>query len=168
MSLRWRERSPGLSPVHGFPCRPGRCCHTRWRRWSTSSRRCLACMRRTTRYLLWLYVFTVPWDSVSLPVVGSASRALGLAALAAAVMTTMVEGRFRKPDGVCLVAIAFAFWAALSLFWTISYEDTIGRVITYVQVVASVLMVRGFVRTTEEVQPLLVAICFGTFVPMVD
>ena len=69
-----------------------------------------------------------------------------------------MEGRFRKPDAVLGFAIAFSVWGALSLLWTISYANTVRLATTYAQLVASVWVIREFVRTREEMQPLLVAI----------
>jgi O-antigen ligase len=125
-------------------------------------------MRKLTRYLLWAFVFTVPWDTVQLPLVGSVSRAFGLAVVGAAVLTTAIEGRFRKPDAVLGFAITFIVWVALSLLWTSSYENTVVLVTTYVQLVASVWVIRELVRTGEQEQALLVALCFGLFVPLMD
>ena len=125
-------------------------------------------MRKLTRYLLWAFVFTVPWDNFPLPLVGSVSRVFGLAAVGAAVLTTAMEGRFRKPDAVLGFAIAFSVWGALSLLWTISYGNTVVLATTYAQFVASVWVIREFVRTREEVEPLLAALCFGLFVPLTD
>ncbi len=125
-------------------------------------------MRNLTRYLLWAFVFTVPWDNFALPVVGSVSRVFGLAVVGAAVLTTAMEGRFRKPDAVLGFAIAFSVWGTLSLLWTISYANTVVLATTLAQFVASVWVIREFVRTREEVQPLLAAICFGLFVPLAD
>jgi O-antigen ligase len=123
-------------------------------------------MRKLTQYLLWAFVFMVPWDVVPLPLVGTASRAIGLAVAAAAVLTTAIEGRFRKPDAVLGFAIAFGVWSALSLLWTLSYGNTLPAVITYVQLVASVWVIREVVRTREQIEPLLAALCFGLFVPL--
>ena len=125
-------------------------------------------MRRLTRYLLWAFVFTVPWDNFPLPIVGSVSRVFGLALVGVAVLTTVIQGRFRKPDGVLVLSIAFSVWGTLSLFWTISFDTTIVAATTLVQFVASVWVIREFVRTREEIQPLLAATCFGLFVPLVS
>src|SRR3954467_5024635 len=120
-------------------------------------------MRNLTRYLLWAFVFTVPWDNFALPIVGSVSRVCGLAVLGAAVLTTAMEGRFRKPDAVLGFAVAFCAWSVLTLLWTISYGNSIVLATTYVQLVASVWVIREFIRTREEVQSLMAAICFGLF-----
>jgi O-antigen ligase len=125
-------------------------------------------MRSATRFLLLLFVFVTPWDAVALPLFGSITRLLGLAAIGTAVLTVALEGRMRKPDTIIWLAIAFAGWSALSLLWTISYEDTAVRAFTYVQLVATVWMVREFARTREQQQSLLIAFCVGAFVPVVS
>lgn len=125
-------------------------------------------MTKVTRALLFAFVFTVPWDNFALPVLGSVSRAFGLAVVAAAVATTALRGRIRKPDAVLCFALAFGGWTALSLLWTMTYATTVVRAITFVQLAASVWVIREFVRTREEVETLVIALCFGLFVPLVD
>jgi O-antigen ligase len=123
-------------------------------------------MRNLTRYLLWAYVFTVPWDNFALPLVGTVSRAFGLAVVGATVVTIAVNGRVRRPDGVLGFALAFAAWSVLSLLWTLAYDHTVRLVTTYAQSAASVWVIRELVRTREEVEPLLVAFLLGLFVPL--
>jgi O-antigen ligase len=123
-------------------------------------------MRKLTGYLLWAFVFTTPWDNIPLPFVGTVSRAFGLAAVGAAILTTAMAGRFRKPDAVLAFAIAFSVWGALSLLWTISYRDTVPVVTTLGQLVVSVWMLRELVRTRRQIETLLTALCLGMFVPL--
>src|SRR5262245_58840976 len=125
-------------------------------------------MLNVTRYLLWIYVFAVSWDTVSHPLVGSLSRALGVAVVAVAALTTVMSTRFRKPDAIVGFSIAFAIWTALSLLWTVSYEYTFPSVIRYAQLVASLCVIREFVRTREQVQTLLTSFLLGSFVPLFD
>src|SRR6476661_956396 len=91
---------------------------------------------------------------------------MGVVALAA--LTMVMEGRFRKPDAVVGFAIAFGVWSALSLLWTVSYEYTMTSVIRYAQLVASLCVIREFVRTREQVQTLLTSFLLGSFVPLFD
>src|SRR5262245_9379265 len=104
-------------------------------------------MRNLTRYLAWAFVFTVPWDVVQLPVVGTLSRAFGLALVGAAVLTIAMVGRFRKPDAVLGFSMAFGAWSALSLLWTLAYVNTLVAVITLLQFVAGVWVIREVVRS---------------------
>jgi O-antigen ligase len=105
---------------------------------------------------------------VSLPGVGAFSRVLGVLALGVAVLTTLVEGGIRKPGGIFWTAIGFTGWSALSLLWTISYDDTFVRALTFAQLLGSVWIVQEFARTRERQQSLMVAFCLGAFVPMYD
>src|SRR4051794_15380584 len=100
---------------------------------SISSRKCFGCMRRINLFLLWVFVFTTPWDAVPLPLVGSLSRVAGVILLGMTVVAVLIEGRVRKPDWVFGSLIAFTAWLVLSLLWTISYGDTLTRVWTTVQ-----------------------------------
>jgi O-antigen ligase len=124
--------------------------------------------RDVTRYLLWIFVFTAPWDTIALPYVGSVSRAAGLAVSGAALVTVALEGRLRKPDAVLVLAIAFAVWNVLSLMWTIAYATTYVVASTYVQLILSVVMIREFVRTEKQMQSMWAALCFGLFIPLID
>lgn len=124
-------------------------------------------MAKITYYLLWLFVFTVPWDIVSLPYVGSISRLSGLAGIGTAVLTTALAMRFKKPDKILMLAIAFAVWCAATLLWSVSFGTTYSRAFTYAQLVLSLWMIREFVRTREQLMGLLFAFCMGSFVPMI-
>jgi O-antigen ligase len=123
-------------------------------------------MPETIRVLLWLFVFTTPWDAVSLPVIGSLSRAVGLVALAAGVLGTILRGRIRRLDWVFLCAIALGVWSAMSLLWTNSFDATLTMAFSYAQLVVLVAIVREFVRTPAQQESLLGAFLLGCFVPM--
>jgi len=123
-------------------------------------------MRKLTGFLLWLYVFTVPWDIIAIPGIGTTTRFAGMAAIGAAVLTTALEGRFRKPDAIFGLATAFTVLSALSLLWTVSYPATVDAVRQYAQLLGSVWVVREVARTREQQKWLLVAFCLGAFVPM--
>ena len=65
----------------------------------------LLSMRSATRYLLWVFVFSVPWG-ISMPFQASAQSAacFGIGRLSApALLTTVMEGRLRKPRRDLLV-----------------------------------------------------------------
>src|SRR5262245_7103046 len=125
-------------------------------------------MRNVVRVLLFIFVFTLPWDTIVLPGVGTLSRVAGMLVLGAAAFTTVVEGRFRKPRAVFWLATAFVISAAVSMFWSIAFESTFARALTYTQLLGSVWVVQEFARTPEQRESLLVAFCLGAFVPIVN
>jgi O-antigen ligase len=111
-------------------------------------------------------MFTVPWDVIPIPGLGTSTRLVGIAVIGAAVLTVLAEGRFRKPDMIFGLAIAFTVASALSLLWTISYSATVEAAWSYAQLLASVWVAREVARTREQQQWLLVAVCLGLFVPL--
>jgi O-antigen ligase len=125
-------------------------------------------MRSVTRTLLWLFVFSVPWGLDAFPGVGTITRVLGIVTLGAGALTKVTEARMRRPSVIFWFALVFTCSTAVSLFWTISYEETLGRVITYIQLLGLVWIVWEFARTLDEQQSLFAAYCFGTFIPIVS
>jgi O-antigen ligase len=123
-------------------------------------------MGSLTRLVLAAYAFTLSWDNISLPVIGSMSRAAGLAVTGLGIATIVMRGRLRRPDPVLLFATAFSAWSVLSLLWTVSFPDSASRAFTYGQVVVSAWLIREFVRSTAQIEPLMTAYCVGAFVPL--
>jgi O-antigen ligase len=125
-------------------------------------------MRKLTRVLVWLYVFTVPWDVVAFPGVGTVSRLIGLLAIGAGGVTVLLRGRFRWPGRVFWWAVAFSGLATASAFWTVSENLTVERAWSYGQLVASLWLIQEYVRTTTHLRAMAVAWCLGNYVPLVS
>ncbi len=123
-------------------------------------------MRKFTRLLLVAFVFTVPWDVVAVEGFGALSRLMGVATLGVGFLTLAMEGRFRKPNAILVLATAFTVSSALTLLWSISYPDTVVRVWTYAQLLGSAWVIHEFARTRKEQHALLLAYCLGAFVPV--
>src|SRR5262245_27617519 len=124
-------------------------------------------MRRIAEFLAYLFVFTVPWDeTLPVPGIGTITRLIGLALAGVTILTGVVEGRFRKPDKIFAMAIAFIVSNVVSLLWTISLPATTQAVWTYSQLLGSVWVLREIARTQEHQERLLVAFSLGTFVPI--
>jgi O-antigen ligase len=126
-------------------------------------------MRKLMFWLLSVLVFSIPWDQFFVAFgFSSLSRLLGAAALATGVLTVAVSGRLQRPGAVLFLAAAFTMSSLLSLLWTIAPGETIDRVLTYVQLLGVVWLVREFIHTREEHQSLMLAYCLGGYVCIVD
>ena len=123
-------------------------------------------MRKLTTTLLWLYVFSVPWDVVPIAGLGTLTRLVGISLIGVAIVTITLEGRCRKPDAIFGIALVFTAASVMSLLWTVSYSATLEAVVTYVQLLLSAWVLREFARTREQRQSLIVAFCLGCFIPM--
>jgi O-antigen ligase len=122
-------------------------------------------MRKLTWYLLWVFVFSVPWGvGGSIPGIGTITRVLGMVMLVTGALTTIAEGRIRKPGAIFWVALLYAFVSSLSLVWTISFGDTVERAGTLIQFVGLIWVVGEFARSRDEQYSLMLAFCLGSSV----
>jgi O-antigen ligase len=130
----------------------------------------LVFVRRLSRFLVWLFIFSVPWGIVvnALPGLGSMTRLLGLVATGAGVLTAVVGGRIRKPGVIFWFAVVYTVASVLSLTWTISYPYSLERVETYIQFLGLVWLVREFAQTRREQHSFLLAFCLGAFAVAVN
>ena len=84
--------------------------------------------------LLLLFVFAVPLENaLVLPGIGTFGRLVGLPAFAVGIFSVIEKGKLRSPLPVHLVMLAFVIWAGLTYFWTMSPDDTVEEVLSYVQ-----------------------------------
>jgi len=126
-------------------------------------------MRRVGFWLLWLFVFSIPWELFVVAFnLSSMSRLFGAATMAMAMLTVAASGRLRRPGTILSLTLAFTSMSLLSLLWSISPGMTAGRVFTYGQLLALVWLVRELARTREEQQSLMVAYCLGAYVSLID
>src|SRR5258707_14151827 len=86
---------------------------------------------------LFLFVLTIPLENaVVIPGVGTFARIVGLAAFACGLLGLLEGGKLRAPSVGLLIMTAFVVWAALSYFWTVSPDNTVTQVLTYVQLLS--------------------------------
>jgi O-antigen ligase len=110
-----------------------------------------------------LFVFSLPWDLVSIELVGSVTRLAGVAAVAVGALTLVLSGRFRRPNLILMLALVFTLLNAVSLFWTIDRAASIERVITYAQLLGLTWLIWEFARTLEQQEMLMIAYCLGAY-----
>src|SRR5262245_30301393 len=126
-------------------------------------------MRRITFYLICLFVFTIPLEQLFIfENVISISRIAGAAAIGLGMLTVVATGRLRRPSYILLLSAPFVFANILSLFWTISVDASIGRVLTYVQLVALVWLFGEFVTEIWQLEAVFVCYCLGALAAIAD
>ncbi|MFL6240523.1 MAG: O-antigen ligase family protein [Actinomycetes bacterium] len=122
-------------------------------------------LRELTYVLIWIFIFSVPWQGVlSVPGLGTIARGTGALAAVVAAAALYLGGR-RHPigDAVKLTA-AFAFWVLLSIFW--DYDPTFGmqRIVTMVQLALMVYLLWEFGQGERRFRGVLAAWVAGSFV----
>jgi len=122
-------------------------------------------MRKIAYWLTLTLVFTLPWeDGLSIPVIGSITKLLGLIAAGFWFLTILTEGRFRKPHLFHAFVLFFFLWNVISYIWSTNINDTIGRIITYGQIFILIVIVWEMFQKPADVIAGLQAYIFGAFV----
>jgi O-antigen ligase len=118
--------------------------------------------------LLVLFVFAIPLENaLVLPGVGTFGRLVGLAAFAVGIFAVIEKGQLRSPLPVHLVMLAYVIWASLTYFWTVSPDDTVEEVLSYVQFLAMVWLIWELAPLPRHRVHLMQAYLVGTGVSAV-
>lgn len=123
-------------------------------------------MRTVAFILLWLDVFTLPWDYILQfgDPVGSAGRVAGLLALAGSVALVVVTARIRRPQAFHVAAAVYLAIVAASLFWTVDSQGTAHSLRSYSQSVMLVWVLWEIGADQQELFHLVTAYVAGASV----
>jgi O-antigen ligase len=125
-------------------------------------------MYRLAFLMLWLFVFTIPWqNSFSLEAFGTVSQLVGILALLVALLRCGSAGMLRKPNATLLLIAGFATYALLSAGWSLDQNTTLVRAQTLVQLLAMFWLVTELVSDESQVHSLLCAYVAGSAVNVV-
>ena len=56
-------------------------------------------------------------------------------------LSLLEVGKLRPPALVHLIMVAYVSWAALSYFWTVSQDDSVEEIVSYVQLLFMVWLI---------------------------
>jgi O-antigen ligase len=123
-------------------------------------------MRTVAFILLWLYVFTLPWDYILQfgDPFGSAGRVFGLLALAGYIVLVATTARMRRLQIFHIAAAAYLAIVAASLLWTADPDESAHYVRVYVQSVMVVLILWELGASQRSLFHLATAYVAGAFV----
>lgn len=124
-------------------------------------------MRKLTFFLLTLMIFSLPWDNaVRFQIIGAFGRLIGLLTLCVAILTVLLDGKFRRINKFHLILSLFILWGINSYFWSISPIDTFNRIFTNIQLLVFVWVIWEFTRTKKQLIVLLQSYILGAFIPV--
>ena len=119
-------------------------------------------MSRVAFALLWLLVFTIPWENaIVLPGTGTVSRVLGAVALGAGVFQAILRGRVRPPGWFIVMMTLFVAWSGVTLFWSVDPEESRRRVQTYIQLAVMAWLIWELADSEERQASLMQAYILG-------
>jgi O-antigen ligase len=124
------------------------------------------------QFLFWLsliFVFSIPWeDMISLPMIGSFSRLVGIILFGSWILKIIITGHLRKPHFFHVILYFFVMWNLASIFWTYGFEETKNRIITYGQILIFTMLVWDIYRASTELIAGLQFYIFGAWVGVIS
>ena len=122
-------------------------------------------MRKIVLYGLQLLVLSIPLESaIVVPGFGTISRLLGTIVLTIVMTVVLMSGKIRRLIPVHFFSITFVIWAGLSYLWSVDYELTRNRFITYLQLATMVWLIWQIAQRPHEQFRLMQAYVFGVYV----
>ncbi len=126
-------------------------------------------MRTIAVWVALLLVFVLPWENmITIPGLGTASRIVGLLLVGVWLASTITTGNFRRPRPFHLAVYAFFLWNGLSYYWSVSPEETLDRLRTYVQLMVLVAILWDLLRTPQNLVAAMQAYVLGGFVSIAN
>jgi O-antigen ligase len=125
--------------------------------------------RKITFIFTLILVFSIPWQNMLvLPGMGTITRAIGLSAIIVALFLVILEKRIKEIPLVILIMIVFVLWNIITYFWSINPGRTIGRVVTYTQLLAMVWLIWQVCKTNDDYMRIIQAYILGSYVAIFD
>lgn len=123
-------------------------------------------MRKVAFILLWLYVFTLPWDNILQfgDPIGSAGRVAALIAFAGSAALVASSGKMRRLHAFHIATVGYLVIVALSVFWSADPENTPHYVRVYVQSALVVWLLWELVSDQRALFHLAAAYVAGAYV----
>lgn len=119
--------------------------------------------------LLWIFVFSMPWEQLLvLPGVAIIPRVTGAAALGLALIAVVMSGRFRRWHPFHVAALLFWAWAAATLLVYHSGERLPAKFWTFGQLLLVLWMIWELAPSERRQRGLLTAYVFGAYVAAFD
>jgi hypothetical protein len=123
-------------------------------------------MTRFAFALLWLFVFTVPFNhATEIPTVDLVSKIAGIAAVCGGAAAVIARKQIRLLGGVHLTMAGFIIWSTVTLCWSINPDLTVQRITTYLQLFVVVLLIWEMCLEEKDILRILGAFVLGTIVP---
>ena len=123
-------------------------------------------MRKVAQTLLLLFVFAIPWEySLDLGApLGNIARLVGAILFFIAVLTVLLEARWRSPGPLLWTTLALYLWFCCTYFWSVVPDTTLTKLRGYFQEMMIAWLAWEFVDTSDDMRNLLRAWLAGSWV----
>lgn len=129
-------------------------------------------MNKLTRILLYLFIFTVPFENstrfLNLPFIDSLTTLFVVLLGVSSIFAVIINGRIKKAPFVYALLLLFASWIIASLYWGTSFSTSLVFIALYLQSFFITWVTFEFIDTKEKVHNVLKAFVLGCTVILIQ
>jgi hypothetical protein len=116
--------------------------------------------------VLWLFVFTIPWEAAveELGSIGTLSRTVGLLAVPLCLVAVVVGGRRKRLVDTHIILVSLATWTVASMAWSIDIDTTLQAASTMIQLLVMVVVLWEFCADDQRRSHLQWAFVLGAMI----
>jgi O-antigen ligase len=121
-------------------------------------------MRKIALLISLALVFTIPWETaITISSLGTLTKLIGFGAAGIWIASVLINGTLRKFHAYHIAVLAFMLFNLASIFWTVSYDLTMMRIKTYLQLAILTWMLWDLFTTPESLHMAMQAFIFGAY-----
>jgi O-antigen ligase len=110
-------------------------------------------------------IFSIPWETaITISSLGTFTRLVGFGAGGIWIASVLASGKFRKFSSYHIAVFIFIMINLASLFWTVSYDLTIERIKTYLQLAILTWILWDLITTPHLLRITMQIFIFGAYI----
>jgi O-antigen ligase len=126
-------------------------------------------IRKFAQIFAIIFIFSIPLENTfTLGSLGSLSRLIGLATAGIWILSILAQNQIRVLNYFHIIVFIFLLYNVASIFWTVDFDLTYERVITYVQMVVQIWMIWDLLTTEKMYLAGLLAFLLGVYITIAD
>jgi O-antigen ligase len=109
-------------------------------------------------------IFTIPWETaITFSSLGTLTRLIGFGAAGVWIVSVLSTARLRKLHVYHIAVLSFMLFNLASIFWTVSYDLTVTRIKTFLQLAVLVWLLWDLFITPESLRMAMQIFIFGAY-----
>lgn len=109
-------------------------------------------------------IFTIPWETaITVSSLGTLTRLIGFGAAGLWIASVLVTGKIRKFHAYLVAVFCFVFFNVASIYWTFSYDLTVERIKTYIQLAILTWFLWDLLNTSGSLRLAMQVFIFGAY-----
>jgi O-antigen ligase len=126
-------------------------------------------IRKAALAAAFILIFTIPWETaITFSGLGTITRMVGFGAAGVWIVSVLITGKLRKLHAYHIAVLLFMLFNVASIFWTVSYDLTMTRVKTYLQLAILTWFLWDLITTPGSLRLAMQIFIFGAYLTIIS